>query len=503
MNNIIAQFEHHVEAKPNAVAITFGDSHWTYAQLNQYANYIAYSLRQRGVNTSSVIAVTGEKSLEMVAGIIAILKLNCCYMPIDSALPLERINMMLENANVEFMLSNEMPMVSVKGIEHITLNYATFDSSNTYDNLNIPISSDDPAYIMHTSGSTGKPKAVVVPHRGVIRLLIATNYLQLTGTDVVLFHSNTSFDAGIFEVWAALINGARLVISPYMLGDIPLIFKLCKDEKISVLLLATGLFHVFSNLDLSQLTALRYLVVGGDVMHSSAALRTIQKNPHLKIINGYGPAENCVFTTCHVISCVADITNPVTIGKTITGTDVYLLDENKNLVSTGEVGELYTSGLGVALGYLNEPELTAEKFMYLPHIAGKNLLYRTGDMVKMQSSGQYEFIGRRDKQVKIRGFRVELAEIETIISELAFVEDVCIFTIGEENKKIVACIKADKKSIEENAACQEVAIMQYLKTKLPAYCLPALIKLSDVLPLTLNGKIDRSKLQDCFNTEVI
>lgn len=494
MKNLITQFEHYVEKTPDAIAISLQNQSFTYAQLNNYANYIAQLLCHRGVKKRSVIAVMGEKSLEMVAGIIGILKLNCSYMPVDSALPFERINIMLENADVDFIISNEIPSINIDDIMHIKLNYELFDSQQHYQNFNVMISAEDPAYIMHTSGSTGKPKGVIVPHRGVIRLLCETNYIQLFSTDSVLFHSNTSFDAGIFEIWAALINGARLVISPHMIGDLPVIFKLCKEEKITVLLLATGLFHIFSNLDVNELTTLRYLVVGGDVMHNSAATRTLTKNPSIKIINGYGPAENCVFTTCHVINHLSDIGNPISIGKEITGTKVYLLDDNQNIVPPGEPGELYTSGLGVALGYINAPQLTAEKFIKLPDVAGDEILYRTGDMVKQHSDGNYEFIGRRDNQVKIRGFRVELSEIESTISGLSFVEDVCLFTIGDDNKKLVAFVKVGEKTIQHEK-CNEPFILDYLKNKLPAYCIPSFIKISDELPLTLNGKIDRHKLR--------
>lgn len=495
METIVSQFEHYVKTSPDAIAVVFGDKVWTYGELNNYANYLSSLLIAAGVKKSSVIAVMGEKSFEMVAGILAILKLNCSYMPVDSSLPPERIQLMLSNADTKHIITNKPLDASIIANDQhcLVLNHAEFNHQTIYNNLNFTISADDLAYVMHTSGSTGVPKGVLVPHRGVIRLLKNTNYIQIHETDRILFHSNTSFDAGIFEIWAALINGARLVISPFMVGDIPSIFKLCKQQKITILLLATGLFHIFSNLDLEELEQLRYLVVGGDVMHSSAAIRAIQKQSKMKIINGYGPAENTVFTTCLIINDVADVTNPVSIGKAITNTEVYLLDENKNEVAEGEIGELYTSGLGVALGYINDVQLSREKFIHVSHLANNKLLYRTGDLARKLPSGDYEFIGRRDKQVKIRGFRVELTEIENAISGLSFVEDVCVTTTPGENKQLIAFIKLG----EDNHQPEEhnpLTISTYLKTKLPSYCIPSAIHLSHSFPLTTNGKIDRKAL---------
>lgn len=489
MSNLVAQFENYVHLHPDAIAIVIGEQSYTYYELNHYANYISHLLVEQGVTSTSIIAVMGDKSLEMVAGILAILKLKCAYMPLDSSYPTERIQFMLTNANVKYVISNKANEVAPQAYS-LLLSYKDFDAGVSYHNPDLSISENDIAYVMHTSGSTGVPKGVLVPHRGVVRLLKETNYIKLTAADSILFHSNTSFDAGIFEIWAALINGARIVISPHMIGDLPAIFKLCKQQKITILLLATGLFHIFSTLDLEELDYLRYLVVGGDVMHSSAALRAIEKNPKMKIINGYGPAENTVFTTCLVINSATDVSNPVSIGKAITQTDVHLLDDQGQEVKLGDVGELYTSGKGVALGYINAPQLTAEKFISLPYIANGAPLYRTGDLARQLPCGNYIFIGRRDKQVKIRGFRVELSEVESTISALSFVEDVCVSATEGENKKLIAFIKAE--NTDKN---KEFDVLSFLKTKLPHYCIPAAIELSNIFPLTANGKIDRVAMQ--------
>ncbi len=495
MKNIVTLFENHAQLHPGATAVVLEEQQWSYAQLNNYANYIATILLQNGVTENSVVAVVGEKSLEMIAGILAILKLNCSYMPIDSSLPSERIAIMLKNSNTIVSLSKHGYQLNDSHILHLQLDYTAFNATTQYDNHNYVITTEQPAYVMHTSGSTGTPKGVIVPHRGVVRLLQNTNYIHINSTDSILFHSNTSFDAGIFEIWAALINGAQIVISPHHIGDIPAIYKLCIEKNISIILLATGLFHIFSNLDLEKLTTLRYLVVGGDVMHSSAAIRALQKNKTMKIINGYGPAENCVFTTCLVIENENNIQTPVSIGCAITETEVYLLDENQQPVPPGEIGELYTSGLGVALGYINAPELTAEKFISLPHIKENTLFYRTGDMVKQLHNGNYEFIGRCDKQIKIRGFRVELTEIENTISALEFVEEVCLCTIGSENKQLIAFIKIATNSQQYD----EITVINYLKSKLPSYCIPSAIEVSDSFPLTSNGKINRKALQESLS----
>lgn len=498
MKTIVSQFEYHVRHNPSAVAVEMNGKELSYEELNNYANYVAKLLVEKGVKESAIVAIYGLKSIEMIASTLAILKLNSIYMPVESGLPTTRIQSMIKNANVKYIVTfgNSDLEQELFHIEIIRLNYEYFDKNKKYDNFNKLISVYDPAYIIHTSGSTGMPKGIIVPHGGVIRLLIDTNYIYLNPSDKILFHSNTSFDAGIFEIWSALLLGGTLVISPYMTGDLSSVFKLCQEKNITILLLATGLFHIFSSMELGKLPKLRYLIVGGDIMHSAAAKMVLQKNKKLKIINGYGPAENSVFTTCLVMEKISDVGQSISIGKPINGTQVYLLDENFNKVQPGEVGEIYTAGLGLALGYLNDPILTAGKFLCLPHIAANTIFYRTGDMAKLLPSGDYEFIGRRDNQVKIRGFRIELTEIEREISSLTFVEDVCVCIIQseKENKKIAAFVKLNNN--DSNISIDKLTIVSHLKNKLPNYCIPTYLEVSKDFPLTLNGKINRKLIKE-------
>lgn len=490
---IVSLLEKHCQKTPDAVAVIQGDRCWSYASLNNFANRIAQQLQQKNLKPQSNVAVTGLKSFEMVAAILAILKLNCSYMPLDLSLPTDRMELMLKNTGTTLLLSSGKA-IQFEGIETISIDSLAYDVALTYENPGLTLTPEDPVYVMHTSGSTGCPKAVVIPHRAAVRLLVNTNYIHLQPSDRVLFHSNTSFDGAIFEIWAALLNGAAIVISPEMMGDLAQIFKYVSDKNITVLLLTTGLFHIFSTMNLEELISLRYLVVGGDVMHRNAAVRTIAKNNHLKLINGYGPAENAVFTTCFTIEKTSDIGDPVSIGNPITGTTVYLLDEKLRVVPEGDVGELYTGGLGVGLGYLNDPVLTQEKFVRLPHVANGALLYRTGDLAKKLPSGHYEFHGRIDNQVKIRGFRVELTEIETSISSLDFVEDVFVCVLEREHKKLIAFLKVspDKCVVLQK---DKSLLTTYLKDKLPSYCIPDYFEVSDQFPLTSNGKLDRKALQ--------
>lgn len=496
MNNIVGQFENHVNLNPSSIAVVLNDKRWTYYDLNNYANFIAQVLFSKGITESTVVAVSGVKSFEMIAAIIAILKLKCAYMPIDLSLPKSLIDTMLENAKVKYILSDGTYPHQTQDISILDLKYEEFCINNVYENLNKNISPDDPAYVMQTSGSTSSPKGTIIPHRGLLRLVVDANYIDIKSSDSVLFHSNTSFDAAIFEIWAALLNGAQCVISPYTTGDLLGIFKLCQEKEITILLLVTALFHTFSDLDLENLTSLRYLVVGGDVMHSSCALRAIKKSKGFKIINGYGPAENAVFTTCLVIEKEQDITNPVSIGTPIKGTNVYLLDENLKEVKRGKVGEIYVSGDGVALGYINAPKLTKEKFLKINHISKNQTLYRSGDMAKILPSGNLEFIGRCDNQVKIRGFRVELTEIENMISNFDFVEDVCVYIVESSTRKIAACVKIIS-SCEDDIENLKIKLTSFLNQNLPSYCVPSYIQISrEILPLTRNGKIDRSLLRN-------
>ena len=496
-NNVITFLESYARNKPDSIAVEYLNQKWSYRELNNYANYIARLLMDKGINKLSIVGIAGQKSFEMISAIVGVLKINCSYMPIDLSLPPDRIAAMLKNSNIKFVISHGVIQENFysEEIVHIDIDFRQIDHSIVYSNLGYDIGVNDPAYIMHTSGSTGIPKAVKIPHRGLLRLLVNTNYIEIKSTDSILFHSNTSFDAGIFEIWAGLLNGARIVIAPFMTGDVLAVYTICLEKEITILLLTTGLFHIFSMFDLGQLHLLRYLVVGGDVMHSSAAIRTLQKNKSLTLINGYGPAENTVFTTCLVLTNESQVTNPVSIGKPITGTQVYILDDNFNEVLAGQIGEIFTGGDGVALEYINSPELNDEKFIRLSHIANNSLLYRTGDMAKKLPSGNYEFIGRHDSQVKIRGFRVDLTEIEYAISGMDCVEDVCVCTVEKPERKIAAFIKIHE-HYDNDTSINKSTIISYLNQKLPNYCIPSYIEINKNLPITGNGKLDRKFLQN-------
>lgn len=500
MNDIISQFQKNVAKWPENIAVEEGHNKYTYRELNNYANFITTLLPKTNGQTKQVYAIVGKRSFEMVAAIIAVLKSNNTYLPLDLTLPDSLLTKILTNTQVNAILfrHNERLPSAFNETKQIPLDYSQYNPTITYDDLNYPISPNDPAYIMHTSGSTGTPKSVVVPHRAVIRLLVNPNYITINANDVVLFHSNTTFDAAIFEIWAAMLNGAKLVIYPGTTGDLLAIFSLCMQSKVTILLLTTGLFHAFSNMNVENLTSLRYLVVGGDVMHSSAARRIMQRNKSLIMINGYGPAENAVFSTCLVIKSEQDITDPVSIGSPISGTDVYLLDENFKEVAEGEIGEIFVGGTGLALGYINAPEMTASRFLRIPTIGKNTLLYRTSDLAKKLLNNNYQFIGRRDYQVKIRDHQVDLSEIESVISSINIVQDVCVFVSESTPHALFAYIKLTDNSKIDNIAAKELILTQ-LQNNLPSYCIPSYLKISNDLPLNPNGKIDRKLIQQYFN----
>jgi amino acid adenylation domain-containing protein len=489
-------FERQVERTPDAIALVFESQQLSYHELNCRANQLAHYLVNLGVKPETLVGICMERSLEMVIGVLGILKAGGAYVPLDTTYPQERLAFMLEDAQVSVLLTQQVLLwkLSEKGQSVVCLDT---DWKQIYkESEGIPVFNqtgpNNLAYVMYTSGSTGIPKGVSVIHRNVVRLVKNTNYITLTSEDTFLQLASISFDAATFEIWGALLNGAKLVIMHPHVPSLEELGQALRHYQITTLWLTSGLFHLMVNQRLENLIPVRQLLAGGDVLSVSHVKKALQTFENCQLINGYGPTENTTFTCCYPMTDSSQVGETVPIGPPIANTQVYVLDDHLQQVPIGVYGELYIGGDGLARGYFNRPELTDEKFISNPFgNNSKERLYKTGDLVRYLSDGNLEFLGRIDHQVKIRGFRIELGEIEAVLNQQDTVQEVVVI-VREDilgDKRLVAYIVAKPQSVPSSTE-----LRRFLQKQLPDYMVPSAFVVLEALPLTPNGKIDRQAL---------
>ena len=487
---IIELFEEQVQKNPDNIAVVFEDKKLTYRELNEKANQLANFLKKQDVNNEDVIAILLDKSLEMIIAIIAILKNGCAYLPIDIGYPKERIEYILKDSKARLLFtSRELNLEKDLLIKSF---YIDIDNDNIYginekDNPSYFGKNTDLAYIMYTSGSTGKPKGVMVENKSVVRLVKNTNYIKFNSDDKILQTGSIVFDACTFEIWGALLNGLELyVIKKEELLDASLLHTYILKNGITVLWLTAPLFNQLCEENPHMFRTVRCLLSGGDVLSCKHINLVKTANPNITIINGYGPTENTTFSCCHIIN--KKYKTSVPIGKPIANSTGYIVSKDGNLQPIGVAGELWVGGDGVARGYLNKPELTAEKFIDNPFQQGK--IYKTGDLTKWNEDGTIEFLGRIDSQIKIRGFRVELSEITTIVSQYQEVKEAYTIFKDVKGEKAICTYIVGKKSIDIDE------LTRFLADFLPQYMIPKYIMQVKKLPKNQNGKIDKNSLPE-------
>ena len=421
-------FEIQAAKKPSAVALAWEDDEMSYGELNHWANVLAARLTQAGVRKGAVVGLCLERSMQMIVGMLAILKAGAAFLPLDPANPRARNAMMLEDAEARFVLArNELRA----GIPARSDQILCVDNPNWPRNVERCETSDeqrpkatDVAHILYTSGSTGRPKGVAVPHRAIARLVRNSDYVQFSPRDVFLQLAPISFDASTFEIWGALLNGAKLVVHPPHFPSLEELGRVLQREKVTTLWLTSGWFNQMVDNQLKSLGRLRFLLTGGEALsvpHVVTAARELKK---CQLINGYGPTETTTFACCYRIPNAWQGSVSVPIGRPIANTQACILDAAQKPVAEGVVGELCIGGDGVARGYVNRPELTGAKFVANPF--GQGRLYRTGDLARWLADGNIEFIGRNDEQVKIRGFRVEPGEIESALKKHELIREAVV-----------------------------------------------------------------------------
>ncbi|MDT5062902.1 MAG: hypothetical protein QOH63_3361, partial [Acidobacteriota bacterium] len=367
-------FEAQVERTPDSVAVSFAGEQLTYAELNKRANQVARRLQQLGVQPEVLVGICMERSIELVIGILGILKAGGAYVPLDTEYPAERLGYMIKDAGVFVLLTEQrMPGALPKALPAYGVNFICLDDEwkriarESGDNLEHKAAAENPAYVIYTSGSTGVPKGVVITHRAVARTVCNTNYIKLEADDRVAQASNSSFDAATFEIWGALLHGAMLVVIPKESMLLPHHFaEQIRELGISVMFLTTALFNQVASEVPGAFSSLRCLLFGGDVADPRWVREILKSDPPRALLNMYGPTENTTFASWYQAENLPADSSTLSIGRPLSNTQLYILDERQQPVPIGVTGELYIGGDGLARGYLNGPSLTAERFIPNP-----------------------------------------------------------------------------------------------------------------------------------------
>ncbi|WP_343054752.1 amino acid adenylation domain-containing protein [Pseudomonas gingeri] len=499
--------EERAAQQPDAIAVSCAGRQLTYGELNARANQWAHQLIARGVGADVLVGVAAERSLEMIVALVAVLKAGGAYVPLDPAYPDERLRYMIGDSGLKLLLAQghllaQLPVPA--GVECLDLNRPPEDERAS--NPECAVGVDNLAYVIYTSGSTGNPKGALLPHRNVLRLFSATDHwFDFGSADTwTLFHSY-AFDFSVWEIFGALLHGGRLVVVPHDVSRSPQAFHalLC-DERVTVLNQTPSAFKSLMAVAIEspRELALRHVVFGGEALEVQGLRpwfeRFGDRSPTL--INMYGITETTVHVTYRPLS-LADLEQAAgsPIGEPIVDLSWYLLDDALNLTPPGCIGELYVAGAGLARGYLNQPGLTAGRFVADPFDpAGGRRLYRTGDLARMRADGVIDYIGRRDHQVKVRGFRIELGEIESRLQGHGQVREAAVLAVdGATGTQLVAYLVPARATLMHDAGQQaalRAELRDYLKLHLADYMVPAHLMLLEALPLTANGKLDRKAL---------
>ncbi|NEP36780.1 amino acid adenylation domain-containing protein, partial [Moorena sp. SIO3B2] len=441
-------FEEQVEKTPDAVAVVFDQQKLTYSQLNNKANQLAHHLQTLGVKPEMLVGICVERSVEMVVGLLGILKAGGAYVPLDPNYPTSRLHYMIEDAQLSIILTQEKWQHHLSDTKASVICLDTDSEIINQQSQQVPenqVKANQLAYVIYTSGSTGKPKGVSIHHQGVVRLFSNTNYVQLDSTDRVAQVSNTSFDAATFEIWGALLHGAvAVIITKSVLLSPQEFVNYIKQEKITTLFLTTALFNQLAYSVPEAFSTLKHLLFGGEAVDPKSVKQVLEKGAPERLLHVYGPTENTTFSSWYKVNKVAEGATNLPIGKPISNTQIYILDSNLQPVPIGVPGELHIGGDGLAIGYHNRPELTADQFIPNPFEDSKftKKLYKTGDLARYLPDGNIEFIGRIDHQVKIRGFRIETGEIEAVLNSYPIVKETVVLA-REDNpgdKRLVAYI---------------------------------------------------------------
>ncbi|HUK89307.1 MAG TPA: amino acid adenylation domain-containing protein [Blastocatellia bacterium] len=505
-NTVVELFEQQVEATPEAVALVAGSRTFTYSELNSRANRVARCLVQHGVQVESMVGILMDRSVEMVLAFLATLKAGGVYVPLDPQYPKTRLTFMIEDADVNVVVTNGSHgrILADSQIEQLSLDQIRQEiDGEAPDNQESHTVAGNLAYVIYTSGSTGAPKGVTVSHRNIIRLVKEVDYVKLDGNHTLLQASSMMFDAATFEIWGALLNGGKCVLVEQRVPTAKELESIILEQRVTAAFLTTSLFNAVVDAGPERLRGLKELLVGGETLSVQHVERALGAFDDTVLSNIYGPTEGTTFTCLDPIDGDSiRKTGNIPIGRPIANTEMYVLDQRLSVIPVGVRGELLVGGDGVARGYLKRPELTAERF--IPDSYGKRAgarLYRSGDVAAHLPDGRVNYVGRKDHQLKLRGYRVELGEIESALRECEGIRD-AVVVVKEDSggdKRLIAYVVALDQSKEPEAS----ALQSGLKEKLPTYMVPSVYVPINAVPLTPNGKVDKDALPVAGESETI
>ena len=490
-------FEDQVGRTPAATAVVFGRDTLTYEHLNARANAMAHRLQSMGVGPEALVAIFMERSIEMLVALLAVLKAGGAYVPLDPTYPSSRLEFMLKDCGSRVLLTQRRleGRLPTQGLEVLYAEEESVPPEAVVQNPDSGVKSENLAYVIYTSGSTGQPKGALIPHRGLVNYLSwAIRAYEVAAGEGAPVHSSLSFDLTVTSLLAPLLVGRRVQLLPPGEGVESLAEALQTNEQFSLIKITPAHLELLSQqLPAGQASGhARFLVVGGENLLAENLRFWRESAPETVVINEYGPTETVVGCCVYRVPSGGELTGSVPIGRPISNTQLYVLDESLEPVAIGDEGELFIGGDGVARGYLNQPLLTAQKFLPDPfRNEHGGCLYRTGDRVRYRPDGNLEFLGRLDDQVKIRGYRIELGEIESVLMKHPSVGEAVVVARGEAHasRSIVAYLVPERDEALDVSLVGELA-----RLNLPTYMVPSAFVVLKSLPLTPNGKVDRRAL---------
>lgn len=488
-------FEEQVEKVPDKIAVVFEENKITYRELNRKANRLAARLGESGVRRESIVGIMTDRSVEMIIGILAILKAGGAFMPISPECPRDRIRFMMEDSGAKVLLTQQRCLYTAEfnGVETLVLENEDLyiGKGSNPERIN---KENDLAYIIYTSGSTGKPKGVMIEHTSAVNILTALQKkYPLTEGDTYLLKTEYTFDVSVAELFGWFLGAGKLaVLKPGEEKEPGRILEAIDRYNVTHINFVPSMFNIFVNLlkegDEKKLEKLKYLFLAGEAVTVGSVRKFAALKTGTRIENLYGPTESTIYASSYPLNHMEERAN-VPIGKPMDNIQLYILDRNLNLNPVGVPGELCISGVGLARGYLNNHSLTGEKFIEHPLVPGKKL-YRTGDKARWSDDGNIEFLGRMDMQVKVRGFRIEPGEIETVLLGHRQVKESVLKAWEEKDGNALCAYVVAEKDMDISE------LREYLQKKLPYYMIPAYFVVLDDLPRNQSGKIDRKNLPE-------